>query len=163
MKQRIEPGATFDFTTPGEMKEHLNEITRQSAQERARGVQPWRGEGTAAVASTNVQIPALGSMETIGIDPGWAVFVYSARAQGLGTGDVIKIYRSTGSTATDLKFVGEVTAAAPAVGFGSRGLVLKGGEQLLFVGTGLTATGDVSVNAEGMQVPETDLYKMVVG
>lgn len=161
MKQKIEAGAVFDFATPGEIDEKLNVITRQSAQERARGVQPWRGEGSAAVAATDVTIPAAGSMETISIDPGWAVFVYAARAQGLATGDVLKIYRSTGGATTDLKFVGQCTDADPVASFGSKGLLLKGGEQLVFVGTGLTATGDVSVNTEGTQVPETDLYKML--
>ena len=160
MKQKIEAGGVFDFTTPGELEEKLNIITRQSDQERARGVQPWRGEGTAAVAADAVTIPAVGSMELIGIDPGWAVFVYSARAQGLGAGDVLKIYRNVG--AVDLKFVGQCTAAEPTASFGSKGLLLKGGEQLIFVGASLTATGNISVNAEGIQVPETDLYKMVV-
>lgn len=161
MKQRVEAGAVFDFTTPGELEEKLNVVTRQSAQERARGVQPWRGEGSAPVAGTDVTIPAPGSMELISIDPGWAVYVYAARAQGLGTGDVLRIYRSTGGAVTDLKYVGQCTDADPVASFGSKGLLLKGAEQLVFVGTGLAATGDVSVNAEGTQVPETDLYKMV--
>jgi hypothetical protein len=165
VKQTIKPGAEFDFTTPDEMKEHLNIITAQSAQERARGVQPWRGEGVAGVSDTDVQIPALGSLETIGTDPGWAAYVYTARAQGLSGSDVLKIYRVSGgvgtSSAVDLKFVGQCTVAAPVQSFGSRGLLLKGAEQLIFVGSGLSATGDVSVNAEGTQLPETDLYKAV--
>jgi hypothetical protein len=160
LKQEIKPGGTFDFATPGEVEDKLNIITKQSAQERARGVQPWRAEGTAEVAGTDVQIPAVGSMETLGIDPGWAVYVYAVRAQGLATGDVLKIYR--GTVAADLKFVGQCTDADPGASFGSHGLLLKGGEQLTFSGTGLTATGDISVNAEGTQVPETDLYKLVV-
>lgn len=157
MKQKVEPGAVFDFTTPGELAEHLNVITRQSAQERARGVQPWRGEGTAAVDATNVQIPATGQ-DTIGVDHGWAVLVYNARVQGLTGSDVVKIYRNV---AADLKFVGQCTVTAPVESFGSRGLILKGGESLIFVGTDLAATGDVSVNCEGTQVPETDLYKLL--
>lgn len=161
MKQKIQPGAEFDFTTPGELAEHLNIITRQTAQERARGVQPWRADGTAAVSGTDVQIPAIGSNETLGIDPGWAVYVYAARVFGLGTNDVITIYRGTGNVVEGQKFVGQMTAAVPQISFGSKGLLLKGGEQLTFSGTGLAATGDIVVNAEGTQVPETDLYKLI--
>jgi hypothetical protein len=158
VKQKLEPGAVFDFTTPGELEEHLNVITRQSAQERARGVQPWRGDGSAGVSGAAVRIPALGSMETIGIDPGWAVRVYNMRAQGLAGSDVLSIYRNV---VDDLHFVGQCTVAAPVESFGSNGLLLKGGEQLIFAGASLTATGDVSVNGEGTQVPETELYKLL--
>jgi hypothetical protein len=157
VKQKVEPGAVFDFATPGEMEEKLNLITRQSAQERARGVQPWRGEGTATVASDAVQIPGIGQ-DTIGVDNGWAVLVYNFRAQGLAGSDVVKIYRNA---VADNKFVGQMTVDAPVESFGSRGLLLKGGEQLIFSGASLTATGDVSVNGEGTQVPETEIYKLL--
>lgn len=158
MKQKITPGAEFDFTTPGEHREILNEITRQSAQEAARGVAIWRDWREADVSGGAVTVPAPGG-DPFGVDVGMAVFVQSARAAGLGTNDVISVYRNA---ATDPNFLGLMTATNPVIKFGGKGLVLKGAEKLLFTGSSLTAT-TVTVNAEGLMVPETDLYKLAVG
>lgn len=157
MKQKIEPGAVFDFTTPGEMLEHLNTITRQSAQEAARGVAIWRADQDGAVAGGAVTIPGTGQ-DVIGVDLGMAVRIDAARAAGLATGDTINAYRSV---VADKTFLGHATFAAPVFDFGTKSIVLKGGEQIIFTGAGLTAT-EVTVNLEGIMVPETDLYKIFV-
>lgn len=155
MKQTVKPGAEFDFVTPTEMVEHLNVITRQSAQEAARGVAVWRDWRSADVAGGAVTIPTV-SQDPFGVDIGMAVFVQNARAAGLAAGDTLSLYRNT---VADTSFLGLFTSTAPAIRFGGRGLILKGGEKLIFTGAALTAT-TVTVNAEGIMVPETDLYKL---
>jgi hypothetical protein len=155
VKQKVQPGAEFDFVTPGEMAEHLNRITRESAQEAARGVAVWRDWSAADVAGGDVLVPPVGS-DPFGVDVGMAVFVQTARAAGLATNDTLLIYRNT---VADPNFIGQLTAAAPVLRFGGKGLVLKGSEKLLFSGSALTAT-TITVNAEGIMVPETDLYKL---
>lgn len=157
MRQKIAAGAEFDFTTPGEMKEHLDGFVREFYQEKARGINPWRFKDAQAVASSAVELPAQGE-EPFGPDLGYAVLVQAVRAQGLAGSDVLSVYRNN---IEDDCFVAVLTVAAPVVKFSGRGLVLKGGEKLIFNGLSLTATGNVSVNGEGILCPEPDLYKLL--
>lgn len=157
MKQKIQAGATFDFATPDEVKGHIDQLVANLKQEEARGIALWRDDRDGTVASGAVQIPATGAATPIGANPGFAVLVQSARVFGLATGDVVLAYRNS---VIGRNFVGQLTAAAPTTGFGSKGLILKGGESLIFTGASLMAT-DVTINLEGIEVPETDLYKLV--
>jgi hypothetical protein len=158
VKQKIVAGGTFDFATPGEVKEHIDQLVVSLKQEEARGIALWRDDRDATVSGGgSVTIPATGALTPIGANPGFAVLVQSARVFGLASGDIIAVYRSS---VVGRNFVGQLTYAAPTTGFGSKGLILKGGENLIFTGASLTAT-DVTVNLEGIEVPETDLYKLV--
>jgi hypothetical protein len=157
MKQKIAPGATFDFATPGEVKGHIDQLVANLKQEEARGIALWRDDAEADVSSGSITIPATGAATKIGANPGFAVLVQSARAAGLATGDVVNVYRNV---AVNKNFVGQLTAASPVEGFGSKGLILKGGETIIFTGASLTAT-TVTINLEGIEVPETDIYKLV--
>lgn len=157
MKQHVQAGAVFDFATPGEVKEHIDSLVANLQQEKARGIALWRDDSEADVASGDITIPAVGAATKIGANPGFAVLVQSVRAAGLASGDIIKVYRNV---IVDKNFVGQLTFADPFEGFGSKGLILKGSETILFSGASLTAT-TVTVNLEGIEVPETDLYKLV--
>lgn len=157
MKQKIQPGASFDFATPGEVKEHIDSLVANLFQERARGIAIWREDHEADVTTGAVTIPPVGSTTTMGANPGFAVLVQSARAAGLNSGDSLTIYRGA---VVDKNVVGYLSSAEPVIGFGSKGLILKGGETLTVTGSALTASA-VTVNFEGLEVPEPDLYKMV--
>lgn len=157
MKQKIQPGGTFDFATPGEVKEHIDHLVANLFQERARGIAIWREDREADVAAGAVTIPPVGAATTIGANPGFAVLVQAARAAGLNSGDSLTVYRGA---IVDKNVVAYLSSTTPVVGFGTKGLILKGGETLTVVGASLTATA-VTVNFEGIEVPEPDLYKMV--
>jgi hypothetical protein len=157
MKQKIQAGATFDFATPDEVKGHIDQLVANLKQEEARGIALWRDDAEADVATGSVTIPKAGAATKIGANPGFAVLIQSARVAGLASNDVITVYRNV---VVDKNLVGQLTFAAPTTGFGSKGLILKGGETVIFTGSSLTAT-TVTVNLEGIEVPETDLYKLV--
>jgi hypothetical protein len=157
VKQKIEHGAVFDFATPGEVKTHLDAFTRDFYQEKARGIGPWRFDDEQTVnGSGAVQLPATGE-EPLGPNPGFAVLIPAIRGQGMTGSDVIKIYRNQ---ATNKGFVGQLTADDPVQKFNGPGLLLKGGEYLIFTGASLSATV-ITVNGEGTECPEPDLYKLL--
>lgn len=158
MKQTIKAGGEFDFTDPRETRQIMTEVVTEYFAEQARGVTVWRDDREGDVATGAVTIPAAGA-DPFGTNPGFALLVQYIRAQGLAGSDVVTVYRNTISTRT---MVDQLTVAAPVIRFGGKGLLLKGGEFLVFNGTSLTATM-VTVNAEGIEVPETDIYKMVIG
>lgn len=157
MKQTVKAGAEFDFTNPRETQQIMTDVVKEFFQEQARGVTLWRDAREGDVATGAVTIPAAGA-DPFGTNPGFALLVQYVRAQGLTTNDIVKVYRNS---ANDTAFIDQLTFTAPTIKFGGNGLILKGGEFLIFTGTGLTAT-TVTVNAEGTEVPEMDLYKMVV-
>ena len=158
MKQTIKAGAEFEYTDPRETRQIMTEVVKEFFTEEARGITIWRDDREVDVASTDVTIPVQGD-EPFGTNPGFAILVQYARTAGLASGDILKIYRNV---VTDKNFLGQLTFADPVIKFGGKGLILKGGEHLVFSGAGLTATS-VSVNAEGIEIPEVDLYKMVAG
>lgn len=159
MRTKIEPGAVLDYMAPAEMKEHLDAFARNWFQEKARGVTIARFDGTAAIASNAVLIPATGTAEPIGPYKGFAWVLRSIRIFGLATGDVVNIYRTV---ANGNKFAGQLTFAAPVYNPPNAGLVVLTGEKLVFQNLGnLTATGDITVNGEGVECAEPDLYKLI--
>jgi hypothetical protein len=162
MKQQVVHGAVFDFATPDEIHQSMSTVITELFQERARGIAPWRFMDQQEVSGDAVTLPATGE-ENLGPNPGYAVLVQAVRGQGMTGNDVISIYRGTGSpagAAIDGNFVGQLTVADPVEKFGSRGLLLKGGEFLAFTGASLSASL-ITVNGEGVEVPEPDLYKLL--
>lgn len=158
MRTEIKAGAFLDAVSPTELATHLDRFTADWYQEKARGITIARFDSFGTVASTAVTIPPVGAAEPIGPFKGFAWLVQSIRVSGLATGDVISIYRNV---ANGNKFVGTMTFSVPYIGFGSKGLILLGEEKLVFAGASLTASGDITVNGEGIQCPEPDLYKLI--
>jgi hypothetical protein len=159
MKTKIQPGAELDYIAPAEMKEHLDAFARDWFQEKARGVTIARFDADSVVASNAILIPAKGTPEPIGPYKGFAWVLRSIRIFGLATGDVVNIYRTV---TNGNKFAGQLTFAAPVYNPPNAGLVLLGDEKLVFQNLGnLTATGDITVNGEGVECAEPDLYKLI--
>lgn len=157
MKTVIAPGNVIETMTSQEAGAHLDRAVRQLFQEQARGLTTFRfGEASAVDGSGGVTVPGLGE-DPIGPRPGFAWRVEAVRGQGLADGDVVSVYRNS---VHDSNFIEQLTAAAPAVKLG-KGCVLHGDEKLIFTGSSLTATGDVTVSGEGFEVGEPDLYKLV--
>lgn len=159
MKTKMTAGAEIETLTPLEFTGHLDRFTKDWYQEKARGVTTFRFDSAATVTGAGaLTVPATAN-PVIGPKAGFAWAVQSGRVQGLLSGDSLTIFRN--SSQVPGNFVGQLTAAAPAVSFGSKGLILRGDEKLVIVGASLMATGDVTVNFEGIEVPDPDLYKLL--
>jgi hypothetical protein len=158
VKTKIAAGAEIETLTPQELQTRLDLYIRDWYQEKARGVLTMRFDSTATVAGAALTIPAT-AQPAIGPKDGFAWTVQSMRVQGLSSGDTLTIFRN--SSQVPGNFVGQLTAAAPAVSFGSKGLILHGGEKLVVIGASLMAGGDITVNGEGIEVPDPDLYKLL--
>jgi hypothetical protein len=158
MKTRIAAGAMIDAVSPDELDARMDKFTAHWYQEKARGITIARFEAIGTVAATNVLIPPNGTPEPIGPYKGFAWFIHSIAVSGLAAGDVVQVYRNV---VQPTRLRAQLTFANPAATFGSKGLILLGDERLLFANLGaLTATGDITVNGEATECPETDLYKL---
>jgi hypothetical protein len=154
---KIAPGQVIEAVTEGELVHHLDRYTANWFQEKARGITTFRFDQTGTVAGAAITLPDVGKQQN-GPEPGFAWILLAVRAQGLATGDTLNVWRNS---AIPRNFLGIVTAAAPATTFGSKSVILKGDEKLIFTGASLTATGDITVNGEGLECAEPDLYKLV--
>jgi hypothetical protein len=160
VKTKIAAGEVIETSTPAETRHAMHEVVSEYFQEQARGVGPWRfASQPVTVAGGIVRIPSTGDNEC-GPNNGFVVQVRTIRIKGLSSGDVVKVFRNSAS--------GEQVdeGVMPATGTllvlkESKGLLLTSGEQLVFTGAGLTATGDITISCEGSEVPAPDAYKLL--
>jgi len=158
-KTKMTAGAEIETLTPPELAGHLDRFTKHWYQEKARGVTTFRFDSTATVTGAGALTVPATAQPLIGPKAGFAWAVQCGRVQGLLSGDSLSIFRNSSSVPGN--FVGQFTAGAPVMPFGSKGLILRGDERLIIVGSSLMATGDVTVNFEGIEVPDPDLYKLL--
>lgn len=156
-KHRITANAEIDLLNQSELTQALDRQTRDWFQEEARGFSTARFGSISTISGGNVTVPAQGG-DKIGPDAGFAWAVQRISAKNLATNDKILVYRNSVS---DLNFIDELTATSLRLSFGGKGLVLRAEETLILTGTGLTATGDVIVNGEAIEVPELDIFKIL--
>lgn len=157
MKYVIAPNQVIETVTPGELDHALSKGLRQEFQEMARGIQVVRWDSTATVTAGIIIIPAQGDPK-IGPRPGFVWQLAALRVRGLTGSDSADVWRN--SAQADSNYLGSVSAAAPVLTF-QKHVYLLSGESLLVVGSGLTATGDVTINGEGVSAAEIDLYKLI--
>lgn len=159
---KIQAGATFETTTPKEVDQLVRTAYSESFQEMAEGVKPMRFSANATVADTGVTIPKLLSGEVpLGPQPGYVWVIQRVSAYNLSTNDVLQVHRSNADNTVDgSTFYGNLTASSGYLRIGGRGMLLYGGESLVLVGTGLSATGNIQVNGEGIEVPSHLLWKV---
>lgn len=165
MKQKIHNGAELDLLTNAELAATIAPLVQQAEQERARGVSMAEFRTFATPAGGNLALPT-GVEERIGPQPGYAWRLMLVSADGLATADTIKVYRSTAATpaaaAQGGRFLGTITATSGFLRFG-RDAILRGQQNLFFIGTGLTATVPVIISGDAEEVAESDLYKPLNG
>lgn len=153
---KLSAGSEIDVLNKKELGEQLDVYTRNWYQEKARGMTTAGFEGVATIAAGAVTIPG-NRDKPIGPHPGFAWALQRACAQGLASTDTIKIYKNA---VNDIRFLGQMTGSAPVYSPGSVGVILRGGDRLIFTGSSLSLTGDVSINGEAVELPELDLYKL---
>lgn len=146
----------IDLLTQKELDTTLDRVARDMQQEAARGVTTARFSAIVAVANSAVSIPAT-DQQRIGPEQGLAWAVQRVTAANLGTNDQLLVYRNS---PVALNLIGVITATAPLKP-GSKGLVLRGDERLVLTGASLSATGDIVVNGEAIELPELDIYKLL--
>lgn len=157
MKFKLHAGSVVDTLTKEELDAGLTRNTASFFQELARGRNPARFDSTADVdGSGGITLPSVGDTK-IGPDLGYAWALQRLTAAGLGDDDVLLVYRNS---PTGPNFLGQVTATTPYKP-GTKGVILRGDERILCVGTSLTATGEISVNGEAIEVAASDLYKIL--
>lgn len=155
---KLRAGEEIDVLTAPELEKHLNAQTREYFQEQARGVSTFHIQDSATVSGAAVTFPPSGSVG-YGPDPGFAWAITRLAVNNLSTNDVIKVFWD--SAAAPGNFVAQLTAAAPVLFIGSKNLILRGGRRLVLSGTGLAATGALFLTGEGMEIAETDVYKLL--
>lgn len=155
----LRAGATVDLLNHHELRKTLAEQIAQTQAEFAIGVKPMRFQATGTVSGAAVTIPAAQNMQLkLGPSEGFIWKVERISAYGLATGDVLQVHR----TVTDgSAFLGNLTAAQGYLHIGGEGMLLYGGEFLTLTGSSLTATGQLVVNGEGIEVPSLMLWKIV--
>lgn len=163
MRTTIKAGEVIETTTPAETKHILTASTEDYFQELARGVGPWRCyPSPVTVANGTVFIPSSHDNE-IGPNNGFCVMVTTIRIKGLASGDVIKVYRNSVNGEQVDEGVMAATGTLLILREGTRGLFLNSGEQLVFTGSGLTATDDILISVEGVECSSTDAFKTLLG
>lgn len=157
MKTKLAAGQEIETLTPAELATHLDTQTKDWFQEQARGVSTFQIKDSAAVSTGTATFPT-GTSEGYGPDAGFAWAITRLSVNNLATNDVVKIFRDAVAPGN---FVGQATAAAPVAQFGTKGLILRGGQGLILQGTGLAATGFLFLTGEGIEIAETDIYKLL--
>lgn len=145
-------GAPVETLNQQELAAELTKQTTAYFQEQARGYSTARFGGFGTVAGGTLTAPP-NDATRFGPDPGFAWRVTRISADGLATGDVLKVYRN------GVTYVGSITPTANLSP--GKGLILRGGEFLVIKGASLTATGDIPINGEAASVSELDIYKIL--
>jgi len=160
VKTEIRGGAVIETATPAEVKKAIDAGNADWFRERARGVQHWRFESEPVTVSGGaVTLPSANNLKC-GPNPGFCVLVTALRVLGLSSGDVLSVYRNTVNSVPVEQFVMPSTGTIEVITCSSKSLFLFSDERLIFQGSGLMATGDIRVTAEGFECPAPDVWKL---
>lgn len=156
-KTKLNANQTIDTLTQDELYETLTKQTVSFFQEMARGFTTARFDtnGVPVGDEDTVTLPPT-SQRPIGPQDGFAWTVKRVSVYGLATGDIVNLYRNSADPGN---FIDQLTDTSPVVKF-DKSFILRGGESLIAVGTGLTAT-EVYLNGEAVETSELDLYKQL--
>lgn len=154
---KLRAGEEITTLTADELAQHLDRQTADWFREQARSVSTFHIQDNAIISGGTATLPA-GTSIGYGPDTGFAWAVVRLTAGNLAAADVVKVYWDAVAAGN---FVGQLTGASPSLNFGSKGLILRGGRRLILQGTGLTATGSLYLTGEGMEIAESDIYKLL--
>lgn len=158
-KARFEPGGEIETLTPAELGDHLNAFVRDWFQEKGRGVGTWRDSRTSTIVAGALTLPGVQQATApFGPQRGYAVSVREVRVSGLLAGDSVTLYRNS---VQPENFLRTIAASSPFATFSKGACVLRNGDSLVLSGAALMASGDVTANCEGEEVPDIDVYKLL--
>jgi len=155
-KVRLELGAELDMLSKDEMGGLLDRHgswEREAAYGMRQTDLPMM-QGAVSGAAISLGADQAGGTQC-GPPAGWYWAVHRISVDGLGASDVVKVWK-------DSRFICAILQSAGSFAtFGKGGLTLKGGENLLVKGTGLAATGTITVYGEATSVPGPLMWKIL--
>lgn len=144
MEFEIKAGAKLDLLTPKEFRDILSGWQA----ELARNVR-YRHPGFPAAAD-GTGLLVVGSSAQLGPAEGFMWDVGRIMVSGLTAAQTVTAFINDTS---GVMACGLFTATAPQIVYNSRSLILGGGEDLVFSGTGLTASGPYPIAMQVTEIP----------
>jgi hypothetical protein len=148
----IANNAQINLLTQQELGQELDRAVADLMQEEARGYTTAPIRSQATISGAKVSFPPTG--DQIGPEQGFAWRVNRLTLLGLSTNDQVSVFKNDTNTLVDI-----ITVAKPAI-YPGKGLIMRGMDRLLLQGSGLTATGDLILNGEAVEVAELDIRKL---
>jgi hypothetical protein len=163
VKTKFEHGAVFDMLNKDELIDGLHRGYQNWLGEVTRGITMRRFTAQGTIASTAVTIGGPNQDERLGPEPGfvWSVRRLAVSNITLGTDSLAIFVNDNGPSSLIMPRAFNMTGQLGAQFFDGNQLVLNGGDQLLFTGTGLNATGIVTIAGMAMELPITMMYKLI--
>ena len=160
MKAKLELGAELDMLTKNELDQSLSKISswqRDAAQGlKAFDVPRLFGAVSGAAISLGADQP---EGQYLGPKSGFYWKIGRISIDGLAAADEVKLYK--GPSGGGGRFVTWIAGQPGVYHPGSCALILKPGDYLSIVGTGLTATGQIVVTGEGVSAPGEMMWKLL--
>lgn len=167
-KYEFKLGAYMDLLDKNELERALEKQTEALIVD-ARGVKHFYFSAQGLIASGAVAIPGPNSSVTeaqlqqpnLGPEDGYVWAIQRVTIDGLTVNtDVITFYRNIASPNNHLYSVSmpPLESRHP----GGHGSILRGGDQLIAVGSGLTSTGTLTLTGEAIEVPAEMIAKLVL-
>lgn len=164
METTLELGSRINTLNEAELNKALDMHTQNWFRQFARGFKLLRfGPFTTPIAGSAFSFDGSGAGQNISTGPKEG-YVWSIRrlvATGLGTGatpDIINFYRNNPSGIP----VWQLNGNSFGVTFGKGEMILMPGENLSFTNSGtITATGNVTVSGDVVEVAAEQIYKLV--
>lgn len=164
MRSTLELGAQLDTLDRGELRSELAAHAQERYQQFARGIKYLRfGPFTTPIASNAFSLDGTGAGQNRSIGPREG-FIWSVRritVTGLTTGttpDVANLFRGNPSGIPVWQFNGNNFAYT----FGKTELLLLAGEVLSLANQGnITATGNVTISGDLLEVPAEEIFKLL--
>lgn len=154
-KVRLELGAELDMVNKGELEDalHNSGAWEREAAFGLRQIDIPQMIGTVSAGAIKLGADQAGGI-VCGPPAGWYWAIRRISVDGLASGDVVKVYKMS-------RFVGNVQAASGYISFGRGPCVVKSGEYLRVTGTGLSATGQITVSGEAESAPGPLMWKLI--
>lgn len=162
MKVRLTAGAELDLLNRHELQAELAKFRQEWRDEAHIGpkIVLWYGAGVITAAGTLViggasVDPSAGGR--YGPDPGMVWEVHRSNVRGLTGNDGLSLFINDPSYVRSVR-----DNMAGYSSFGSKELIVNGGDRLMFSGTGLTTPAGTTVTVSGSawELPRTQLYRL---
>ena len=153
-QQKIQAGKLIDTVTKQELHEALGSHLRSWVAETAIGGKYTRFSGSVAVASSVVNLGGHVGQYFLGPNPGFVWDVRRLRISGLTAADVVSVYVNDISTANLVQSTTDLGDSPTNRYFSwNKEVVLYPGDALKIYGTGIAATGTITVSGAALELP----------
>lgn len=151
MRVKIQAGAELDMLNESELRKALAEFGASWRAEAAMGIKfpRFTVQGTIVGGSLDIGGEAT-TGDLLGPDPGFVWDVRRVRITGLNTADVVSMYINDPNPS---QLVADTSDVTKRLFLFSEHVILTPGDALRFVGTGLVATGPVTISGQVREAP----------